>query len=146
MGTIITQYADGRLLVNEEKAVEERYGKTAMGVPFRIGNIKTVERVLSIDAYLSGYPNSASGAICAPLNEVKTSGDTLLVVLRRADTQWLGYSGTMGNQVLSGTAPLYFALGGLASITSGLPLMGELLSGLGAISGIIRIVANVIGH
>jgi hypothetical protein len=141
MGEIIAQYADGRLLVNEHKAVEGSYGQRAKGVSFRIGNVKTIEKVLSIDAYLSGFMNCASGAIVAPLSEATISGDTLHVVLRRADEAFLGYSGT----ILSSPV-LYMAYGGMSGITSGLPLMGELLSGLAAISGVIRINANVIAH
>lgn len=142
MAEIIARFADGKLLVQEDKAVEQGYkmsGYSTYGVPFRIGHIKTVEKVISLDAYVSGYPGH-EGKLGVGLRETKTSGDTILVVLRRADAgaegEYLSGHGT------SGAA----ALNVLSGITSGLAYWGELTSGLTAISGLVKIQANVIGY
>jgi hypothetical protein len=170
MAEIIARFADGRLLVQEDKAVEQGYkmsGYSTYGVPVRIGYLKTVEKLLSLDAHMSGYPG-IDGRVEAPLREVKMSGDTILVVLRRGDVgspvmtgllSGLTASGwlTSGNWTASGlclsgvitlTGPITSgnaALGALSGITSGLGYWEELTSGLTAISGKLKIVANVIG-
>ncbi|GAI78123.1 unnamed protein product, partial [marine sediment metagenome] len=84
MAEIIARFADGCLLVQEEKAIESHYASG--GIPFRIGLVKTVVKVLSIDAHLSGYPEFR---FAAPLKEVLVSGDTIIPILRRAD--FLGF-------------------------------------------------------
>ena len=132
MAEIIARFADGRLLVQEEKAIETDYASG--GIPFRIPLVKTVEKVLSIDAHLSGYPNLK---FAAPLKEVLVSGDTIIPILRRADLYGLqsgviATSGYASEGVLSGV------------VISGTPYMEQLASSLS--SGIINIKANVIGY
>ena len=130
MAEIIARFSDGRLLVQEERAIETRY--VSGGIPFRIGLFKTVEKVLSIDAHLSGYPELR---FAAPLKEVLVSGDTIIPILRRAD-----FYGFLSGSPASG----YAGVGGLSGI-SGRAYMEQLRSG-GPTSGIINIKANVIGY
>ena len=131
MAEIIARFADGRLLVQEERAIETRY--ISGGIPFRIGLVKTVEKVLSIDAHISGYEIR----FAAPLKEVMVSGDTIIPILRRADLVGLasGLTATSGyatEGVLSGV------------VASGTRYMQQITSGL--TSGKINIIANVIGY
>lgn len=133
MAKIVARFADGRLLVQEERTVETCYGATNVAV--RVGLLKEVEEVLSIDAYMSGNPEV--GKLETQLKEVTTSGDTILVTLRRNDLPL----------VLSG-----FASGGLESygvmsgVTSGQGFHGRVLSGIMPISGQLNVLANVVGH
>ena len=131
MAEIIARFADGRLLVQEEKATDRNYGSG--GIPFRIGLVRTVERVLSLEAELSGYPMYK---FAAPLNEVLVSGDTIIPILRRGD-----FYGQGSGEMLSG----YLSMGVLSGVViSGTPYGGELKSSLS--SGLINIVANVVGY
>ena len=131
MAEIIARFADGRLLVQEEKAIESHY--VSGGIPFRIPLLKTVEKVLSIDANLSGYPELT---FAAPLKEVLVSGDTIIPILHRADL----YGFVSGTYPMSG----YKSEGVLSAVVaSGTAYMGWLTSGPS--SGIINIKANVIG-
>ena len=129
MAEIIARFADGRLLVQEERAVTEHY-TSGMGTPIRIGLVKTVEKVISLDSYVSGYP---VGKVAAPIADAVASGDTVLVKLRRADV------------LISGVASGAITIGPLAHITSGLEWGEELGSGVAQISGQLKILANVIG-
>lgn len=141
MGEIIARFADGRILVQEEKLCEQGYkmsGYSTYGVPFRIGHIKTVENVLSVDAHVSGYPGD-DGRLVAPLKEVGISGDTILVILRKGDL------GQMLPALSGGCISAYPGHSVLSGITSGIPYLGELISGLTPISGVVNIVANVLG-
>lgn len=132
MAEIIARFVDGRLLVEEEKAIESHY--TSGGIAFRIPFVKTVEKVLSIEAIPSGYPQLRLGV---PLTEVLVSGDTIIPRLFRADLLGL----TSGYDAASG----YTSLGILSSIVaSGTVYGGPLASSIS--SGIIRIKANVIGY
>jgi len=136
MAEIVARFADGRLLVQEDKAIETDYASG--GIPFRIGLVRTVERVLSIDAQLSGYPEFP---IAVPLKEVLISGNTIIPILRRAD--FLGQDSLSGlyTKIHSG----YASRGVLSGIVqSGSAYGSELTSSLS--SGRINIVANVIGH
>lgn len=126
--TIVARFADGRLLVQESRLVETNY--LASGVPVRIGLVKTVEKVLSID---SDY---AKHGLLTPLSEVLISGDQIIVVMRRADE---GIPTTLSGNVTSGSA----SLGLVSGILSGLAYLGPLLSGR-VISGLVTITANVI--
>jgi len=136
MGTILAQFADGRLLVQEDKIAETNEYTSGLGLPFRIGHIKTVEKVISVDAYMSGAPGAA-GMVFTPLREVAVSGDTVYVVMRRADIpQFL-------SGFLSGVTDTR-AYGVLSGITSGRGYLEELASGL-FISGRMKVLANVIG-
>jgi len=130
MAEIIATFADGRLLVQEEKAIETHY--ISGGVPFRIGLLKTVEKVLSIDAHVSGHPEYA---FVVSLKEVLVSGDTIMPVLR------LG--------ILSGMTAMSGSYHGLAGTLSGIFLSGsgptDQLTSACLTSGQINIVANVIG-
>jgi hypothetical protein len=131
MAEIIAQFADGRLLVQENRAIETHY--VSGGVAVRIGHVKTVEKVVSLQAYLSGYPQFQ---FAAPLNEVLVSGDTIIPILRRADL----YGLTSGIDAMSG----YATVGVLSGvIASGTAYMGLIASGFS--SGKIKILANVIG-
>lgn len=141
---IVARFADGRLLVQESKAVQSNY--VGSGVPFRIGHIKTVERVLSVTTDFEKH------GIASPLDDVKIGGpaawysgtlaareDHVLVTLRRADI-WA----TSGQWNVSGAAQRP-DIPTMSAVLSGLAWMGEVLSGYG-ISGRITITANVIGY
>ena len=132
MADIIARFADGRLLVQEDKVMENQY--TSGGVAIRIGLLKTVEKVLSIDTKISGYPGQN---VAAPLNEVTVSKDTIIPILRRHDV----YGLTSGAHLLSG----YGVITGLSGIiVSGTAFGAYLTSGAGT-SGKLGIIANVIG-
>ncbi|GAI36268.1 unnamed protein product, partial [marine sediment metagenome] len=119
MAEIIARYADGRLLVQEDRLMENQY--ISGGVPVRIGLVKTVEKVLSIDTKLSGYPGQN---VAAPLNEVLVSGDTIIPILRRHDVFGL-VSGPTGN-LQSG----YASIDGLSGVVlSGTAFGAQLTSG-----------------
>lgn len=162
MGEIVAKFADGRYLVQEDKALDTDY--VSGGVAFRIGLVHTVEKVLSIDAHMSGYP---SEKVAVPLREVKVSGDTILPILRRADigspvmtglfsglaTSGLqasgvwGFSGFAYSGIITLTGPIgsgTAALSVLSGVTSGLAKDGQLTSGK-LVSGRLLITANVIG-
>ena len=103
-----------------------------MGVPVRVGLVKTIEKALSLDAYISGYPECRVGV---PLAEAVASGDVILVRLRRQDLMddiWVSGSPKASTSMLSG-------------ITSGLNWKEELASGL-PISGQLKVLANVIAY
>ena len=132
MAEIIARFADGRLLVQEEKAIESHY--VSGGIAFRIPFLRTVEKVISIDAHLSGYPEYR---FAAPLKDVMVSGDTIVPILRRADLYGFAASGTVP---ISG----YASEGVLSGVVaSGTRYMQQITSGLS--SGKINIIANVIG-
>lgn len=142
MAEIIARFADGRLLVQEDRTVEGCY--TSGGVSVRIGLVKTVDKVLSVDAYSSGYHNE-DGRLLAPLSEVKTSGDTILVVLRRSDISYTLISG-LASGLASGLLTAKWGYGVMSNITSGINYLGELISGLATISGRVKVLANIIGY
>ena len=137
MAEIIARFADGRLLVQEERVMEGQVasGGVASGdVATRIGLVRVVEKVLSIDTKISGYPGEN---VAAPLNEVSIDGDTITPILRRHDLFGL----------LSGELPAsgYASQGALSGlVASGTGYMAQLLSG--ATSGKLTIIANVIGY
>jgi len=135
MAEIIARFSDGRLLVQEDKAIETDYASG--GIPFRIPLVRTVEKVLSIDAQLSGYPQFK---FAVPLKEVLVSGDTIIPILRRAD--FLGETSLSGNLLDSGKGYSVGVLSGI--VISGTKWGEELTSSLS--SGQINIVANVIGY
>ena len=122
MVEIIARFADGRLLVREEKAIESHY--VSGSIAFRIGLVHTVEKVLSVDANPSGYPQYK---FAVPLKEVLVSGDTTILILRRIDLAGL----------ISGEIPAsgYATEGVSGVVASGTGYMGK-----------INIVANVIGY
>ena len=151
MSEIIARFADGRLLVQEDKDAEN-YVRSGGYLPFRIGGVRQVGKVVSVDAHISGYPGSK---VAVPLKDVLISGDTLLLQLRRSDLGsptltglFSGLQGASGilsgivtvGPVGSGTA----ALSVLSGITSGRGFYESLTSGR-PVSGQLNIVANVIG-
>lgn len=153
MADIIARFADGRLLVQESRLVEQTY--MGSGIPVRIGHLRQVEKVLSIAAEpdtLTG--RTAEGAFITRLGEVTvgTTGatvsgskaelaDHIRVILRRGDAGQAPVSGLWGQSVsgsasvTSGYCPVYSGLGWQAEILSGAP-----------ISGRVRVIANVIGY
>lgn len=141
MTTTIYKFEQGRLLVNEVRRVDSSYRLS--GVPIRIGGIRTIDKVLSVDTDYERH------GLVTPLSEVKTSGSEIFVVMRRGD---LGTAVTSG--LTSGTIPRGLsgmaALGLMSSITSGLDWLSELTSGATSgvrrISGQITVTANVIGY
>ena len=148
MGEIIARFADGRLLVQEDKAAE--IGTISGGhLFFRVAHIGTIERVLSIDASMSGRPDEK---VAIELRDVAISGDTLRLQLRRRDLgQTILASSLVFNQ--SGVQGPWsgfalgrgtLALGRLSGVTSGLNWYDPVASSV-FVSGILRIVANVIG-
>lgn len=136
MGDIIARFADGRLLVQEDKAAETNAYTSGLGLPFRIGHIKTVEKVLSVGAHMSGAPGAA-GMVATPLREVAISGDTIFVVMRRIDIPQFLSSFASG---ITDTR----AYSALSGITSGRGYLEEIASGL-LVSGRMKVIANVIG-
>jgi hypothetical protein len=147
MAEIIARFADGRLLVQEDKLCESRY--CGSGVPVRIGHLRVIEKVLSLTTNYEKY------GLITPLQEAwvgyaisggpwsgqpQERADTLMVVMRRGDVEGMGV--VSGLLVVSGGA----AKGLMSGITSGLSYMGELASGLIAISGAVKVQANVIGY
>lgn len=134
---IITHFVDGKLWVEQDRPLEQGYkmsGYSTYGVPVRVGLLKTIDRVINLEAYISGHPER----IATPLTEAKISGDTVLVVLRRQD---FGVNVTSG-AFTSGTN----ALGAVSGLTSGIGFMAELASGLVAASALISIKVGVIGY
>lgn len=135
MTTTIYKFEQGRLLVHEERRVDTSYRLS--GVPVRIGGVRTIDQVLSITTDHERY------GLVTPLEEVKTSGSDIFVVMRRGDIGTIT-SGTWA--IVSGSA----ARGMMSNITSGLDWLGELtsgaISGTRAISGLITVTANVIGY
>lgn len=137
---IVGQFADGRLWVEEDRPVKWGYKTSGIGVPVQIGYLDHIDRVVSLDAYISGFASGAfigNNRLLAPLHEAKISGNVVFVVLRRADLPAF-LSGTTSG----GTE----AWGALAGITSGLGFGGELASGLAAISGYVNVRVGVIGY
>ena len=133
MAEIIARFADGRLFVRESRLAQTDAYTSGKGLPVRIGHVKTVEQVISVDAYVSGNPGNL-GMVFTPLKEVTTSGDTIHVIMRRADQP----------HFLSGYTSGAHAYGVLSGITSGRGYLEELGSGL-LLSGRMTILANVIG-
>ena len=144
MGEIIATFADGRLLVYEERLC----GNTppisgglyiGSGIPVRIGGLRTVERVISIDN------NWNNVGVLTPLREVTPGDGKIFVVMRRGDV------GVGVNSVLTSGHAITVGISGYACATSA---VGNLFSGLGyyaeAISGRtvsgIMIYATVIGY
>jgi len=168
MADIVARFADGRLLVQEEKLLEDGLYTSAQGVPFRIGHVRAVEKILSLEAFISGYGDA--GRVLAPLKEATVSGDTVMLILRRTDigaaTMTGLFSGQLGSGYLSGLAlisgtravnlsgyitlagPLgsgTAALGMLSGVTSGLAQYGQIVSGV-LISGKLNVIANVVAY
>ena len=160
MAEIIARFADGRLLVQEDRLVEQTY--MGSGIPVRIGHLRQVEKVLSIavePSIVSGSPLIQEGGFIARLSEVtigsRVSGatisgskaqspDNIRVVLRRGDTgQGFDPALISGSaRGVSGSAPV---TSGYGPIYSGLGWQQEILSGA-PISGRVRVIANVIGY
>ena len=163
MAEIIARFADGRLLVQEDRLVET---DTISGgyATLRVGHVKTIEKVLSIDAQISGFPDQK---VAAELKDVLISGDILRVQLRRCDLGVPTLTGALilASGVLSGvasglqgglsgipgsvtlTGPIgsgNLSLGYLSGVTSGRGYYETLISGA-FVSGRLRILANVIG-
>lgn len=140
---IVGQFVDGRLWVEEDRPVQWGYKTSGIGVPVKIGLLDHIDRVVSLDAYISGFASGAfigNNRLLAPLHEAKISGNTVFVVLRRTDIPGF-LSGILSGQVI-GTQ----AWGALAGITSGLGFGEELASGNAAISGYVNIRVGVIGY
>lgn len=139
---IVAKFADGKLWVEQDRPVQWGYKTSGIGVPVQIGYLDHIDRVVSVDAYISGFASGAFGGgnrLLAPLQEAKVSGNIVFVVLRRTDLpQFL-------SGFLSGATNL-FAYGALAGITSGLGQGEELASGLAAISGYVHVRVGVIGY
>ncbi|GAH36936.1 unnamed protein product [marine sediment metagenome] len=111
MAEIIARFADGRLLVQENRLVHS--DTISGGYTFvRIGHVRTVEEVLSIDAQISGSPGQK---VATELKDVAISGDMLRVQLRRSD---------LGVPTLTGAIAV--ASGLLSGLGSG--IMGPFLS------------------
>lgn len=131
MADLITTFQDGRLLVSESRKCESHY--IGSGVPVRIAEIRTIDKVVAIDTDHSQY------GLVTPLNEVRTSGNQVFVVMRRGD---LGAIPITSGVVLSGQA----ALNQMSGLTSGIAYLGELLSGVAITSGVVTVKATVIGY
>lgn len=135
---IIATFADGRLYVKEDKLAEERYDRS-WGLPLRIGLVKTVEEVISVDAWISGYREKLN----VPLGDVSISGNKIFIRMLRDDLGQI-LSGA-GAGIPLGSGSLAFSV--LSGLTSGMAYPGgEIQSGNVLVSGRVRVVASVIGH
>lgn len=147
MAEIIARFADGRLLVQETRAVESRY--CGSGVPVRIGHIRQIEKVLSLTTDHEKY------GLITPVDEARVGrqeaiwsgqpqakADHLMVVMRRGDIPTTAGTGLTSGYLYS-VPP---GAGLVSSMTSGLAWLGEVASGLIAISGVVTIKANIIGY
>lgn len=143
MAEIIARFADGRLLVQEERTVGAAYA--ASGVFVRVGHVKKVERVLSVDT------DYVDDGLLTPVREARPSIDGVYVMMRRGDINIpttltsanriiSGFQGTLGLALVSGAA----ALGVMSGLTSGLAWKGEIVSGNALVSG-VKVFLNVIG-
>ena len=130
MTTTIFKFESGRLLVHEERTAETAY--LASGQPLRIGGVRTIEKVLSVDTDYSKL------GLITNLEEVLISGNKLQVVMRRGDQ---GVPYPLSGLAVSGSP----ALGLMSGLTSGLAGLGPLVSGA-ATSGVVTVYANVIGY
>jgi hypothetical protein len=144
---IIARFDGGRLLVQESRTLETGY--VGSGAPVRIGDVSTVEKIISVTTDLEKY-----GLIC-PLDEawvghsasvwsgqLQERHDHVMVPMRRADLPYEVTAGIGSGGFFSGNA----ALGLLSGITSGLTWMGELLSGVALVSGKVKVTVNVVGY
>lgn len=132
MAEIIARFVDGRLLVREERCIESYYHSG--GIPFRIGYLRQVESVVSLEAQISGYPDYKLGT---SLKECLISGNTIRPILRRID-----FIGGITSGFIASSIP---SIGGASGIIqSGIGYMGQLTSGV--TSGKINIVATVVGY
>jgi len=164
MAEIVARFADGRLLVQEDRLAQT---DTVSGgyAQLRVGHVKTIEKVLSIDCQISGYPEMK---LAAELKDILISGDILRVQLRRCDmgvptlTGALilasgvlsgvasglqgGLSGVVGSVTLTGPIGSgNLSLSYLSGVTSGRGYYETVISGA-FVSGRLRILANVIGY
>lgn len=151
MAEIIATFSDGRLLVQESKLVETRY--MGSGVPFRIGHVKTIEKVLSIDnSYARWGLVTALADVTVGTQGTTVSGspaersDNVRIMMRRGDigvgTDPATASGKAGVMGASGSPAMTLAM----AIVSGLGWMSELTSGEIGISGLVKITTNVIAR
>jgi len=132
MTTTIYKFEQGRLLVKESRVLETQY--RVSGIPVRIGHIREVEEVISIDNSYSRY------GLVTPLSEVRISGADIFVVMRRGE---LGGEATLlSGEGVSGS----LSLGLMSSISSGLAFLGELASGVLNVSGKVTVTASVLGY
>lgn len=148
MAEIVARFADGRLLVQESRLVEQDY--LGSGVPVRIGHVRQVEKVLSLDTNFSdkGLITSLS-EVAVGTKHATISGskaelpDHIRVIMRRGDPIYPFISGfEAGN--LSGGPPIISSY--LNAMVSGVERRAEIRSGNVYISGRVRITANIIGY
>jgi len=130
MADLISTFQDGKLLMYDSVTVDTWY--IGSGVPVKIGELRKIDKVLSLDTDYSRY------GLITRLEECRTSGNYLFVVMRRGD---LGAMPITSSSVVSGQ--LAYDL--LSGITSGIAYLGELLSGVAMISGRVIVKASVIG-
>ena len=127
MAEIIARYADGRLLVKESRpSVNYATG----GVPLRIGLVRDVLDVLSVDTSYSRY------GLITSLSEVGVSGAQINVLMRRGET---GEGVAISGNPLSGVV----GAGLMSGISSGIAWLGELADT--RILSSVTITACVIG-
>ncbi len=137
---IVARFADGKMLVREEKLVAQQV--YADGLQVRIGHVAIVDQVLSVTTDIERY------GLVTPLALVSAALDTVKVRAFRGDFAAINAvsvsetgSGNAHVLAFSGVASLYTASG----LISGLLWNGEMLSGC-AVSGVIKVTVNVIGH
>ena len=157
MAKIVAQFADGRLLVHEDRLIGEigvisGAGYITSGIPVRIGLLKKVESILALDNSYSQY-----GIITNPWDASLGGGvtsavgyDAINVVMRRGDVG-VGHDPALISGVV--TSPVSGSAAAhpwqTVTVTSGCPTsgqawMGELISGA-KVSG-VRIFATVVGY
>lgn len=132
MADLIATFQDGKLLVSESRKCETDY--IGSGVPVRIAEVRTIDKVVSIDTDYSQL------GLVTPLNEVRTSGNQVFVVMRRGDIG--GEDILLSGLGVSGSA----SLGLMSGISSGQAHLAEVLSGVAVISGLVTVKATVIGY
>jgi len=131
MADLICAFQDGKLLVYDSVLMDTGY--IGSGAPVKIGELRKIDKVLSLDTDYSRY------GLVTRLEECRTSGNYLFVVMRRGD---LAAMPITSSSVVSGQ--LSYDL--LSGITSGLAYLGELLSGVALISGRVTVKATVVGY
>ncbi|MDO9333431.1 MAG: hypothetical protein Q7T57_02775 [Dehalococcoidales bacterium] len=138
--------------MQESRTVDTIY--CGSGVPVRIGNVKTIEKVISLttDYERQGLVTPLAEAwVGYAISGGPWSGqsqerpDHLMVVMRRGDLPVGTFlSGTLSGGGVGVSLSGALAQGLMSGITSGLAWMGELLSGVALVSGKVTVVANVI--
>lgn len=140
---IVARFADGKLLVQEQKAPDQvnYLGTTGVtsgmnAIAVRMGGICHIEKILSVAT------NLEKNGLVSPLGATSSKLDTAYVRLFRGDIGFQGGPVASGDTWgLSGAA----GIGPVSALTSGLAWMGEVVSSA-TVSGIgLLVTVNAVG-